>query len=111
MGASLSLETSHNSSARITGNTTSTVKSGAGILHSVIIGDNTTEGIITIYDNTAGSGTILIQLDCGTPSGGLLSSSGQPGPFSTGPLSLGFNTGLTVVTSGSTSNDVTVIYR
>lgn len=109
--APVAVQMRNNTSARITGNTTSTVKSGAGVLHAVVINDNTTSGTLTIYDNTSGSGTILFQLECGSPSGGILSSSGRPGPFSTGALGLEFTTGLTVVTSGSTSNDVTIVYK
>lgn len=103
--------TFRNSFSRVTGNTTSTVKSGAGVLHGIIIGNNGTGGTITIYDNTAGSGTVIMQLDVGTPSGGLLSSSGQPTPIFLGPLGTVFATGLTVVTSGSSSNDITVVYQ
>src|SRR5262245_19864715 len=36
--------------------TTTTVKSGSGVLRSITINE-TAAGIITIYDNTAGSGT------------------------------------------------------
>jgi len=100
-----------NSFTRVTGNTTSTAKSGAGILHGVIVGDNTTGGIATIYDNTAGSGTIIMQLDFGTPSGGLLSSTGQAGPVFLGPLGINFSTGLTAVTAGDINNDITLVYK
>lgn len=100
--------------SHITGNSTTTAKSGVGRLHSISINNNTTGGLIKIYDNTSGSGTLIMTLTIGTPSGGLLSSSGQPGPVLMGPLApngLTFNTGLTIVTSGSTSNDITVIYQ
>lgn len=100
-----------NTYSRTTGNTTTTAKSGSGTLHGVIVGANSTGGVGTIYDNTAGSGTIIMQLDFGSPSGGLLSTSGQPGPVFIGPLGLEFATGLTLVTTGSTSNDVTLVYR
>lgn len=97
--------------SRTTGNTTTTAKSGSGTLHGVVIGNNTTGGVATIYDNTAGSGTIIIQLDIGTPSGGLLSSSGQHGPVFLGPLGIEFATGLTIVTTGSSNNDITLVYK
>lgn len=100
-----------NSFRNVIGNATTTVKSGAGILHMVILNNNATNGSAVIYDNTAGSGTKMFTFNIGSPSGGLLSTSGQPGPFSTGPLGLEFSTGLTIVTSGSTSNDITLIYR
>lgn len=100
-----------NNFTNVTGNSTTTIKSGAGILHSVNINNNTTGGVITIYDNTAASGTKIFTFSIGSPSGGLLSTSGNPGPFNTGPLGLEFSTGLTVVMTGSTSNNCTFIYR
>lgn len=99
--------------SHLTSNVTTTVKSGTGRLHSININNNNTGGTITVYDNTAGSGTIMMKLQLGSPSGGPLSTSGQVGPSLVGPLGpngLTFSTGLTVVTAGSTSNDITVIY-
>jgi hypothetical protein len=95
----------------VTGNTTVTVKSGTGRLHGIMINKNWTSGTCVIYDNTSGSGTVIATIDCGTPSGGLLSSSGLPSPAFIGPLGLEFSTGLTVVTSGSTSNNLTFLYQ
>lgn len=100
-----------NTYSNLTSNATTTVKSGAGILHAIIINANWTGGTITIYDNTAASGTKIFTMTIGSPTGGLLSTSGQSGPFSTGPLGLEFSTGLTIVTAGSTSNNITVLYR
>lgn len=100
-----------NSYLNIVGNGTNVVKSGSGILHAIIIGNNNTEGTVTIYDNTTNSGTVIMSLTLGTPSGGLLSSSGQSGPEYLNALNLGFSTGLTVVTSGSTNNNITLIYQ
>lgn len=100
-----------NSFLNITGNGTTTVKSGPGTLHGILINDNTCNGVVTIYDNTAGSGTKIATIQLGTPSGGLLSSSGKHPPTFLGPLGLEFNTGLTIVTSGSTSNDITAVYQ
>lgn len=93
----------------ITGNTTVTVKSGNGVIRGISINDNTTGGVITVYDNTAGSGTKIATFQVATPSGGLLSSSGQPSATYI-MMTAEFSTGLTVVTSGSTSNDITVYY-
>ena len=93
------------------------IKPGSGLGSSaasaagVVVAANWVGGVITIYDNTAGSGTVIMQLDTGSPSGGLLSSTGLPGPAFMGPLGINFTTGLTVVTSSSTSNDVTIIYQ
>lgn len=93
----------------ITGNGTTTVKSGNGVVRGISINDNTTGGTITVYDNTAASGTKIATMQIGTPSGGLLSSSGQPGPnYMT--MTAEFSTGLTIVTSGSSNNDITVYY-
>jgi hypothetical protein len=100
-----------NNYTNVTGNSTVTAKTGSGLLHAIIIGNNTTAGTVTIYDNTAGSGTEIISLTLGSPTGGLLSSSGQPGPMYLDTLNVKFLTGLTIVTTGSTSNNVTVIYQ
>jgi hypothetical protein len=100
--------------SHLTGNATTTLKTGIGRLHSISINNNTTGGLIKIYDNTAGSGTSMMFLTIGTPSGGLLSTSGQSGPSILGPFGINgitFSTGLTIVISGSTSNDITVIYQ
>lgn len=93
----------------VTGNTTVTVKSGIGVIRGISINNNTTGGTITVYDNTAASGTKIATLEIGTPSGGLLSSSGQPGPVYV-TMVAEFSTGITVVTTGSSGNDITVYY-
>lgn len=100
-----------NKFSNITGNTTQTVKGAPGILHSIMLNNNTTGGTVTLYDNTSGSGTKIATLHIGTPSGGVLSSSGEPGPLLIGPMGVVFMTGLTVVSAGSTSNDITVCYQ
>lgn len=90
--------------AHLSGNGTSTVKSGAGVLGNVCVNNNDTGGSATIYDNTAGSGTVIGVINVGADS---LST--------VGPVCLdyhvSFSTGLTVVTAGSSSNDVTVTYK
>lgn len=96
--------------ANITGNGTTTVKSGAGRLRGVLIGNDNTGGDVVIYDNTAGSGTKITSIQLGTPSGGLLSTTGLKGPVYL-PLNTTFSTGLTIVTSGSSNNNITVVYR
>lgn len=106
-----SITTTRNKCLRISGNHTTAVKSTAGTLHSIVIGNNSTGGTVTVYDNTAASGTVICVLTMGTPSGGLLSTTGTPGPNTVCGLDIGFNTGLTVVTAGSNSNDITVVYR
>lgn len=81
--------------ANITSATTTTVKSGAGFLHAITI-NTTAAGTITIYDNTAGSGTKI---------GTLKASIGEQ----TFTLNVSFGTGLTLVTAAA--SDVTVSYR
>ena len=39
--------------------TTTVVKSGVGFLHAITINKAAATGVITIYDNTAGSGTLI----------------------------------------------------
>jgi hypothetical protein len=75
--------------------TTTTVKSGAGFLHSITIGE-TAAGAITIYDNTAGSGTVLAVLKA--------SIAEQTFTFNTP-----YSTGLTIVTAAASK--LTVSYR
>lgn len=95
----------------IVGNGTTVVKNAAGFLRALIINNNTTSGTITVYDNTAASGTKIMTVQIGSPSGGLLSTSGLPGPAQLSALDVRFNTGLTIVTAGSNNNNITVYYR
>lgn len=84
--------------ATITTATTTTIKSGAGVIKSInILGG--TLGAITVYDNTAGSGTTIFPTF--TPSATL------PCP----PITLeeAFTTGLTIVTAAATI--INVSYR
>lgn len=97
--------------SNITGNGTTVVKSGPGALMGLLINNNNSGGTVVIYDNTAASGIKIVTVEIGSPSGGLLSSSGCNGPSGWSALNLKFSTGLTVVTSGSSSNNITVIYR
>lgn len=84
--------------ASISTATTTTVKSGAGFLHTLsILGG--TAGAITVYDNTAGSGTTI----CATFTPGSVST-----PI-TLTLNVSFGTGLTIVTGAATV--ITVSYR
>ena len=86
--------------SHITTNTTTTVKSGAGVLRRIVI--NTKGSIVntlTIYDNTTGSGTVIGVID---------TVNGVSGHFEYG---VSFSTGLTIVTANGTAADVTVIYE
>lgn len=79
----------------ITNATTTTVKSGSGVLQKLIIG-TTAAGAITIYDNTAGSGTIIAKFKSSMPEGSYA-------------IDVAFTTGLTVVTAAA--SDISVVYR
>lgn len=82
--------------SRISTSTTTTVKSGAGKLHSVVIAGNGLAATATLYDNTAGSGTVIAALNV----------AGAP---VTVLFDVAFATGLTVVTTGAP--DITITYR
>lgn len=77
-------------------NGTTTVKSGAGILHSISINTKGVTNTATVYDNTAGSGTKIATIDT-TLSQDTLVYDGA------------FATGLTVVLGGGTPADLTVV--
>lgn len=74
---------------------TTVVKSGAGELRSITV-NTTAAGAITIYDNTAASGTKI----------GTLKSSVVEGTYQ---YDVAFSTGLTIVTAAA--SDITVSYR
>ena len=77
--------------------TTTVVKSGSGILHTVCINTPAATGTITIYDNTAASGTKIATVTIFA---------------STNPCftyDAAFSTGLTIVTA-TAANDLTVTY-
>jgi hypothetical protein len=75
--------------------TTTTVKVGAGILHSITI-NTPVAGAITLFDNTAASGTVI----------GLITTTAA----SQGTMlyDVEFRTGLTILTA--TANDITVCF-
>lgn len=89
-----------NAYTNIASATTTTVKSGSGTLVRITINKKVSSGVITIYDNTAGSGTKIGTI---TNPATLLDS--------TEDLEYGvtFNTGLTIVTSAA--DDLTVVWR
>jgi hypothetical protein len=100
-----------NNYTNITGNSTITIKSSSGTLHGILINNNSTGGTVTIYDSTSASGTTIASLQIGTSTGGTLSLTGTPTSTFLGPLGLEFVNGLTVVSAGSTSNNITFIYQ
>lgn len=82
--------------ANISTNTTTTVKSGAGILHSLVINTRSVAGQAVIYDNTAGSGTKIATIDTTLSTTAFL-------------YDVKFATGLTIVTTGG--GDITVSFK
>ena len=79
----------------ITGAATTTVRSGAGILRKIVV-NTTAAGTITIYDNTAGSGTKI----------GTMKASIVEGTYI---YDCRFQTGLTIVTGAA--SDITVCFE
>jgi len=85
--------------SNITTATTTTVKSGAGILRGVTINTKgTIASAVTIYDSLSGSGTKI----------GTIDSLNLAGQFE---YDIAFSTGLTIVTTGTVAPDITVAYR
>ena len=79
--------------------TTTTVKSSRGVLHSIVINTPVASSVITIYDNTAASGTKIGTI---TLPATLLTE----GPYSA-LYDVVFTTGLTITTATGAS-DITV---
>jgi hypothetical protein len=79
----------------VAGAGTVTVKTGNGALDRIVV-NTAAAGTLTIYDNTAGSGTVIavVTLVAGSPV--IL------------PYQLNFFTGLTLVVTGA--QDLTVVY-
>jgi hypothetical protein len=74
--------------------TTTIVKPGAGVLHTLTV-NTTAAGAITIYDNTAASGTKIATLKASIAE-------------QTFTFDVGFGTGLTIVTAAA--SDITVSF-
>ena len=91
---------SASSYAHLNSTGTTTIKSGAGILRRVVVNTNGSgSNTFTIYDNTAGSGTVIATIDTVNAVGGFFE------------YGLAFSIGLTVVSATGTSADITVIYE
>ncbi len=95
----ISVKNKSSSFSNITTTGTTTIKSGAGIFRRLVIN---TKGVssntFTIYDNTAGSGTVIATVDTVNSTGSL-------------EYGLAFSTGLTIVSAAGTSANATVIYE
>lgn len=78
--------------------TTTVVKTSAGILHTITFNKPVATGVVTVYDNTEGSGTLI----------GTITVPASPQPTTlTYDASFGF--GLTIVTA-TAAQDITVSY-
>ena len=83
----------------ITASTTTLVKTGAGVLHSISINSKgTIASITTIFDSTTGSGAVIGVVD-------------SLNLFGSMTMDVQFTNGLTIVTTGTVAPDITVSYR
>jgi hypothetical protein len=83
------------------GQATTTVKSGAGFLHSITLnGAATATNVTTVYDNTAGSGTVIA-----------IPAATTATVPTTLTYDVSFTTGLTIVTATANGSDMTISYR
>lgn len=83
----------------ITGTSTTTVKSGTGVLHNLTFNNPQATEVLTLYDNTAASGTKI----------GTITIPASPA-IVTIQYDIQFTTGLTIV-STTASSDVTVSFK
>lgn len=80
-------------------NATTTVKTGAGFLHTMTINTKgATANTVTVYDNTAASGTKIGTFD---------TTLGQQ----TFVFDIAFSTGLTAIIATGTAADITFTYK
>ena len=84
----------------IAGAATTTVKTGQGVLHSIVINKAVATGVVTVYDNTTNSGTKLATI---TQPAAVVQSQ------DTLVYDCLFSIGLTIVTSAA--DDITVTYK
>ena len=84
---------------RSASNATTTIKSGAGVLKRVTVNTvGSASNTCTIYDNTAGSGTVIAVIDPTSAQGSI-------------EYDLVFSTGLTIVTATGSAADLTLVYQ
>jgi hypothetical protein len=80
----------------VSGAATTVCKTGPGCLHGLVVG--TPGGTCTVYDNTAGSGTVIAVLNMASLTGTVSL-----------PFNCDFTTGLTLVTTST--SDITAVYE
>ena len=82
-----------------TSTTTNGIKSGAGTLSRIVINQTgTVASLITVYDNTTATGTVIAIIDG-------LSRTGNY------DYECAFTTGLSIITTGTAAPDITVVWR
>lgn len=79
--------------------TTTIVKSGPGVLHAITFNKPVATGVVTLFDNTAASGTVI----------GTITTPANPLPV-TLIYDTQFTIGLTI-TSATAAQDITVCFR
>lgn len=92
----LAVEQAGSAFNNITTNTTTTVKSGAGTLHRIVVNNPGTTATLTLYDSLTASGTKI----------GTIAVGSAPGTIAYEAF---FSTGLTIVSTGAP--DITAVYR
>lgn len=85
------------SATHVASNATTTVKQGPGVLERIVVNNPGSSWTCTVYDSTTGSGAVIAAL--------------TPGSIGTLEFDAIFVNGLTLVTSGTTAGDLTVIWR
>ncbi len=78
--------------------TTTAVKTSPGVLHTITFNKPVATGVVTVYDNTAASGTVIATIT--VPA--------NPQPF-TLTFDVAFNVALTITTA-TAAQDITVSY-
>ena len=78
--------------------TTTVVRTGSGILHSITFNKPVATGVVTVYDNVAASGTVI----------GTITVPASPIPV-TLTYNVAFENGLTIVTA-TAAQDITVSF-
>ncbi len=85
---------------KITSSTTTIIKRTPGVLRKLIVSGPGTSWTVQIFDNTAGSGTAIFGATAVTiPAAGTILA-----------FDVNFNTGLTVLTSG-TAGEITITWE
>lgn len=85
--------------SHISTSATTVIKASAGFIHAISVNTKgTVASTITVYDNTAGSGTVV----------GVIDSLNLSGAF---VLDVSLLTGITIVTTGTVAPDLTVSWR